>query len=85
MIPSKENNDVNLNFQKLLDKFHFLTKNSPESSSIKKQLNELIQEATTTLITGHQRDAIISRCHNYLNGTYESTSKEYSVHQHTKS
>lgn len=72
-------NIVNPNFQKLLDKFHELIKNTPSPGKIKNQLTELKKEAYNTFLTGAQRDAIAARCDNYINGTYGSTSKPHIV------
>lgn len=88
MIPSKDKypeNIVNPNFQKLLDRFHDLTIKNPSPNAIRSDLATLKQESNVIILTGHQRDAIHSRCNNYADGTYKSWSKPYDVHNHVKS
>ena len=75
---------VNLNFQKLLDKFHALIKDEPSVSKVKEDLDKLKEEAVNAFLTFNQKDAIIARCDNYINGVYGSTSKEREVKVRTK-
>lgn len=58
-------------WQSMLRIFKGIIKESPKPESVKTELEELIEEAKLTLyLTPAQRNGIVERCQNYLNGTY---------------
>ena len=55
----------------MLKVFNTIIKDNPPVEKVKKSLEDLIQSASITpLLTGAQKDGIVSRCQNYMNGTY---------------
>jgi len=63
-------------FDVLLRKFNKLIDNAPSVNSVKKELNEISELAKQNHILNFwQKDAILKRCDNYINGSYCSTSK----------
>lgn len=55
----------------MLGEFESLTSKNPEPEKVKPELLKLKEKAqTSTSLTYRQIDGIISRCDNYLNGTY---------------
>lgn len=58
----------NSNWDALLKVFHSI---KPEDTV---SFNELKETAMNTILTGRQREGIIARCDNQINGTYGSTS-----------
>ena len=73
----KETVDQNIHpFDVLLRKFNKLIDNAPSVNSVKKELNEISELAKQNHILNFwQKDAILKRCDNYINGSYCSTSK----------
>lgn len=64
-------------FQTLLDRFHKAIESNPEPTKIKKILEAIKEDAANSgELNIRQKDAIIARCENYLNGTYGNTKTE---------
>lgn len=57
-------NAILATFKKVID-------GNPTPESVKDTLSSLSEAAmTTNLLTGGQKDGIVARCRNYMNGTY---------------
>jgi len=76
-IVKKKNEEEGIHpFDVLLRKFNKLIDNAPSVNSVKKELNEISELAKQNHILNFwQKDAILKRCDNYINGSYCSTSK----------
>lgn len=64
----------------MLGTFEKIIKGFPSVQSVKEDLEALSESAkNTNLLTGAQKDAIVARCRNYINGTYgvNKTKTEY--------
>lgn len=64
----------------MIASFEKLIKGYPSPESVKEDLEALSEAAmTTNLLTGGQKDGIVARCRNYINGTYgvNKTKSEY--------
>lgn len=57
-------------FQLFLNEFHKVIDGYPEIEKITSKINELKEKATLAELTYHQKDAILSRCKNYLKCQY---------------
>lgn len=61
-------------WRRLLKAFKIIIEGSPNPESVKKELEDLKEAAKISLhLTFHQKDAIIARCDNYMNGEYGNT------------
>jgi hypothetical protein len=58
-------------FQLFLDKFHKIISGYPAVEKVKSSLEELKSDALLdNELTGHQKNAIMERCANYLHNNY---------------
>jgi len=67
-------------WRSMLNVFAETIKGNPPVEDVKEDLEQLMEEAKNTfLLTGAQKDAIVARCRNYINGTYgvNKTKTEY--------
>lgn len=65
-------------FQKMLSKFNRIIENDPPASKVENDLIKLSEFAKNSIhLNLRQKDAVMARCSNYINGTYGRTkSKE---------
>lgn len=58
-------------WRSMLNMFAETVKNNPPVEKVRKDLEELMEAAKLTIyLTGAQKDAIVARCRNYINGSY---------------
>lgn len=62
----------NPNWDSLLKVFHSI---DPDAKDSVQQYQELKEYSKTKVLTDRQREGIIARCDNRINGTYGSTSR----------
>lgn len=64
-------------FTLMLKKFHKIIEGTPTASKVKTELDELQNRAENSgELNPRQKDAIIARCKNYMNGIYGNTKTE---------
>ncbi len=63
-------------FSILLKRFNKLVQSFPKVDDIKTDLESIKEDAIKAVdLTGRQREAVVARVNNYLDGTYASTSR----------
>lgn len=63
-------------FPLMLKEFEALIDNTPEASTVKNQLEKLSASAeSSNELNIRQKEAIMARCKNYINGEYVTTIK----------
>lgn len=58
-------------WRSMLNTFAGIIDKKPAPEKVKEELEELMEAAKLTIyLTGAQKDAIVARCRNYINGNY---------------
>lgn len=78
--PKITDEEYSSKWQELLGKFKKLIEKWPPPEKIKTELSELVTLAINAAhLTPRQKDGIITRCNNYMNGEYGNTKTKENI------